>query len=410
MEKKYNFRNLNEHDNLDKLKDLFDSVFKDEGVGDLAVVATENLPGLENEQWYVAEDVKNNRLVSGLAQVDWDLRIGNIKLKAWEQAIVGTLPENRGEGLVAKLNQMLDNDAIEKNVDLIIIQGIANYYNKYGYFYSSGLENHINIQLDKIKDLETDIATFSTTEEDIDILLEQEHIRENIYFLRSVRTKANWKYMLNESKKTEYKSDTLMFEISNIKYYIKIQFEGFGEGLIVTEFSEDLAIEHYPLFLSLLKSIAKKREKPYIRFNLSINSEITKKLIDHGAVIEGHYGWQIKIVDKICFLNKISSILNSRLSSLDIGKKDFIFSLKVNNRPINFLIENLKIKEINSNEIKSDFGAEIPTDLFNPIVLGFHHWKRLQETRPDIFPYGKETEKILDTLFPKKDSWIYNKW
>lgn len=57
--KNYIFRN-SKRDDLDKIEQLLNMVFtEEEGVGKLASVATDNLPGLSYNSWYLIENKKN---------------------------------------------------------------------------------------------------------------------------------------------------------------------------------------------------------------------------------------------------------------------------------------------------------------------------------------------------------------
>lgn len=400
----YNFRTSNRKD-LDEIKHLMDRVFtEEEGVGDLAKHATLYMPGFSDKNWYLIEN-KKKELVSALVQVNWIATFNNIKLKVWEQAIVGTLKEHRGNGLIKKLNEELDKKAIENNVDFIIIQGIPGFYNKFGYRYAIEFENHINLDFKYINGSFNRSNFRTATIDDSPLFKEQETLRETIFSLQSIRTKKDWEYLLKYSKEVSYSSDIW---IINNKYYAKIQKEGFGEGLIISEISEDITLNALKELLAFLKSIALERNKPYLRFDLSIHSPVTKKIIEIGAEFNRAYGWQVKLLNPVKFLNKIIPILNQRLLNSSYKEYSGVVTLNIDNRKLFIEISKGNINKIHSGVLSDNLDAIIPRDLVEPLFLGYRSIKELQYIRPDLATFN--TYDLLNVLFPPLKNWLYSIW
>ncbi len=409
--KQYTIRKISEKSEIPKIKELFNNVFKKENVGTLAEVATDSMPGLSYHNWYVAESDIDKELVAGLAQISWDITFKNIKLKVWEQAIVGTLEKHRGKGLLTGLNKKLDENALAENVDMIIIQGIPGFYDKFGYRYSIEFENHINMQLELIEEDNKSYVEFrNALKKDIPFFIEQEKIRDDLYTIQSRRSADNWCYLMTDAKETEYSCDIWIFDYKNYSYFVKVQKEGFGEGLIVSEISENLPEILWSSLLSFLKEVAVKRGKPYIRFDLPAAGSAAKKLVESGAELTGDYGWQVKIVNPLSFLTKIKTVLEKRLSISSSADFSGIFSFWAHRKRINLHITKSVINQITIGNCDSDLEVMIPEDLFEPLVLGFHSWKELRICRPDLYSYSKEAEVLSNTLFPKEMSWLYSIW
>lgn len=183
---------------------------------------------------------------------------------------------------------------------------------------------------------------------------------------------------------------------------------GFGDGLIISEISENISMEDLLNLLSFLKYKAKEGNKPYIRFNLQENSPVSKKLINLGAKCEGRYGWQVKIHNPLGFLNKIKSSLENRV--LNSETKDGIYQISFGSGAINIVIKDKKITSINSDELEANHTIFIPRDLFEPLVLGFKSFSELEYCRPDLRPFTQEGRSFINTIYPKRDSWLYNIW
>ncbi|MGL1893551.1 MAG: GNAT family N-acetyltransferase [Spirochaetaceae bacterium] len=402
--REYEIINNSENISLTEIGLLFDEIFTDENVGNLGIVATQFMPGLEHKNWYL---IKNNKLVSGLARVNWNVTFGDILLKVWEQAIVGTLTSERGQGLISKLNQKLDIDAQKEDVDLIIIQGIPGFYNKFGYRYSIEFETHINLSLDKIMDVLKPYKVRLATIEDFPLFKLREEQDKNRLLIQSHRDLNDWMYQLSNSSETEYSSKVYVFDE---KYYVKIQDQGFGNGLIVSEISQNITSDKLDNILLFLKNDASKNSKPYIRFNLPTNSLIAKSILNRGAKIEGKYGWQVKILSYEKFLNKVKPVLENRLSNSNFNLFKGTFSLGINNKKLIIEIEDSKVNQIYWGDCECSLGINIPLDLVEPLFLGYKDWKTLNNCRPDLYVFSKDAGELLGILFPEENSWLYSIW
>ncbi len=404
--RKYSIIDNSEDITLDEIKNLFDEVFTDDNVGELAVEATRHMPGLEHKNWSLIKNEKG-KLISGFAKTHWNITFDDVPLKVWEQAIVGTIPEYRGIGLVKELNSRLDIEANNAEVDMIIIQGIPGYYHKFNYRYSIELENHINLELDLIEDNKSTVNFRIATIEDFRLLKIEEEYRKKNFLLQSHRDYNDWLYQLTDTIKTEYSSKVYIFED---QYFVKIQDHGFGDGLIISEISENITDDKLLLLLTFLKEQAEIRKKPYLRFNLPSNSPLSNKLKNLGAKLDGFYAWQVKIINVERFLNKIRPVLEKRLSSSSFKFYKGALSLSINNKNLILEVSDSKITNIYWGDYEGSLGVMIPRDLLEPLFLGFRDWKTLQNCRPDIFVFSNEAGELLNILFPEQNSWLYSIW
>lgn len=404
MNNPYQFRHITDNSNISGIKTLFNQVFKDEAVDRLAEITTLNMPALQS--WYIYED--KEKVISALAQIEWNISMGGTPLKVWEQGIVGSLEEYRGQGLIRDLNKRLDEEAINLGVDMIIIQGIPDFYHKFSYRYAIELENHINLKLNDIQGESPNNLFRVATEDDIELLLEHDNKYRGDFFIRSHRNSKDWTYQFKYGIETEYSAEVLIFEEL---YFVKIQHDGFGEGLIVSELSENIPLEKLQIVLSHLKMLALEREKPYIRFNLPTTSRLTEKIKTLGGIIEDTYAWQVKILNPADFLEKIKPHLEVRLLDSKFSKYSGGFNMIINNICYQLKIENSTITEITTeNLIEEVPGLTIPRDLFEPLILGHRSWRRLHDCRPDMFSHSKESGELADTLFPEESNWLYSIW
>ena len=236
----------------------------------------------------------------------------------------------------------------------------------------------------------TPLATLKekATDSDIPFLASQDKVFSSKFDISVSRTIEDWKYLLNHGNTTDYASEFWIISKTNSeKYSCRISLEGFGEGLIISEISENISFQAFQELLVHFRTLATKRNKPYLRFDISKDSKIYPWLLELGAESGITYGWQIKIPNKIEFLKKMKPELENRISNGSIQEFTGTFKLNFYKYSIDLIWENGKLSKIEqSNELEGEHTLNIPEDLFEQLILGFKSWKELQYLRPDLFP------------------------
>jgi hypothetical protein len=418
-----NIRRSTSNNDSKGLKTLLNHIFNPEKVGDLAETFFYHLPGMKPDYWFLAEDTLTSQLISSFTLIPWVWEYKGVELKIAEMGLVGTDENYRGKGLMKLLNKEFDKTIEEEKFDLAVIQGIPGFYHRFGYYYALAMENHINLFLDSLPEIEGGEKSFNfrlANEYDIPFLLKEDSEFRKQYSISVKRDEPAWKYILTNGKSTDYGSDVWIMENSSIgkKYYFRIQLQGFGTGLILNETSENMEVSSLKSLLSFCRKLAIERSKPYIRINMHNESGIGKYAISLGTTESLSYAWQIKIHNKLNFLKKIKPILEKRLTSSSLNNVTGNLRLDFYLEKIDILFENGKIKSIstgNQDIVKNTFC--ISADLFPALCLGHRSWKELQHVRPDIFPEplyvnpvadaDNISGQLIDILFPKSKSWVY---
>lgn len=408
------------------LNELFTEVFHPEEVGVLAETIFNHLPRMKKKYWFIAEDKKSSTIASAFALIPWRWDMEGVPLKVAEMGIVGTREAHRGKGLMRLLNKEFDRTLMEETFDLSVIQGIPGFYHNFGFYYSVAMENHIDLPLHLIPDRpENERCAFRLAgPDDIPILMEADAIYGRSFFITTQRDEANWRYLLNESQKTEYGSEFWLVENREMKetYYCRIPREGFGQGLILSEISENISHDALLELLVFCKGMAGRRNKPYIRLNLHNESGAGRIAISMGAEKSKPYAWQVKFPDRIRFLEKMAPILERRMENSCFKNFTGCVRLDLFKTGIDL---NWKEGVLESVLPKSEEECEntlcVNQDLFPALCLGHRTWRELQYTRPDIFPWrlyirpdgfkaSDRTGLLTDTLFPRRNSWVYEQY
>ena len=413
MNNTYRIRRAESSDDAKRLHTLFSDVFHPEDIGTLAETMFYHLPRMEQKYWFIAEEKKTAKIVSAFALIPWTWEMEGIKLLVAEMGIVGTQKKHRGQGLMRILNKEFDKTLDTEKFDLAVIQGIPGFYHRFGYYYSLPLENHINLPLHLIPEVqEKDKYSFHLASvEDIPYLLQEDQIYREHFSISTFRDKANWRYLLTDSLKTEYGSEYWIMEHrDNQKFYCRIPRHGFGSGLILSEISDSITYEALRHLLFFSKKLANERNKPYIRLNLHQDSTASKMAISMGAEHGKTYAWQIKIPNIIRLLKKIRPVLEKRLEASSF--KNFSGTLRLNffKTKVDLLwvegsLENVLLGE---GECKDTFS--INADLFPILCLGHRTWREIKYIRPDISPSSGKSMLLIEILFPPRKSWIHEQY
>lgn len=363
-------------------------------------------------------------MVSAFALIPWTWKMDGIRLKVAEMGLVGTLESHRGQGLMKILNREFDQTLDEEKFDLAVIQGIPGFYHRFGYRYAIPLENHINLPLHGLPDEPANAGYFIRPAglDDIDFLLQEDKTYRKFYHISAVRDEDNWRYLLTESRKTEYGSDFWIIERrdSAESFYCRMPREGFGKGLIISEISEGISHEAVMSLFSFFKKKAGELGKPYIRLNLHNDSISGKTAIHMGAEKGKPYAWQIKIPDKGRLLTIMTPVFEKRLQNSSFSSFSGTLRLDFFNARVDLNWQNGRLESVLPGDEKecpnTFFFSE---DLFPALCLGHRTWQELQYNRPDIFPAPQYIRPslqpdlsgmLMDVLFPKKRSWIVEQY
>lgn len=410
----YTIRRAESAADAPRLNRLFSEVFYPDEVGAMAEAMFHHLPGLKREYWFMAEEAASGRIVSGFVLIPWTWQMEGARLKVAEMGIVGTLEVHRGRGLMRSLNKEFDRTLQEEGFDLAVIQGIPGFYQQFGYTYALPLENHINLPLHLIAERrESDRTTFRLAgDDDIPFLMAQDNDYRAAYAISTFRDEAHWRYLLNESRQTEYGSEFwIMTQGPDAEpFYCRIPREGFGKGLIVSEVSEAITVDALVTLFAFCKELAVARDKPYIRLNLANESPAGRLAIAMGAQPGTPYAWQIKIPDPARLLTTMAPVLERRLQDGLFRGFSSRFRLNFYKSGVDLNWQDGRLESITAVDGQSDYTLSIPGDLLPALCLGYCSRQELRHVRPDIGRGSAANALLVETLFPPSKAWIHEQY
>jgi len=287
---------------------------------------------------------------------------------------------------------------------------IPYYYRQFGYEYALPLEPRLTLQARQIPDQSEPAFTFhQATLDDIPTLMRLYDEAAANLAIRTVRDEATWRYLLNDAKGTETEREALLIQDAGgqIAGYACISLHHFGEELNMNEVSR-LSYDAALATLQNVKQLSLEREKPGIRLNLPLGCTLAQVALSLGGRDEGAYAWQIHVPDAVALLRTIAPVLERRVAASPLARltRDVRISLYRETIQVRFAAG--KLTEV-ANVGFTPWHEEpirFPPLQFIPLVLGYRTWQELKTAFPDV-EVTPESRLLVDTLFPKTESFIY---
>jgi len=394
-----------------RLKTLYNKVFgTEEQVGELAEVMYNHLPDLPRKNWFALENLNNKDFTAALVLIPWEWNFEGVTLKVAEQGIVGTDSDYQGQGFISQLNREFDAQLDQENYDLAVIQGIPGFYQNFGYRYSIPLENHINLELNKVSpnliQKPSDTRIRLASEADIPLLMTLERAQQTLRSISTLRKREDWNYIFSKGVGTDYSSDFYILESEDRSTYIRIFKQGFGDGLIVGEVCANLNSEELDMLLPFLTDLAGKRNKPYIRFNEHSDSIVAQMLYSRGAVFVEGWAWQVKIPNLLRFISKCRTVLERRLKNSPLNQFSGTLRMDSFREQVDIICQSGQIVEVKKGEGECTHTISMSSELLPLILLGAKASDDILKIRPDLMTSSSLAKDFLRILFPHQISWI----
>jgi len=367
-------------------------------------------PATRPEHWLYIEDESSKQAVSTLCLIPVEWRYEDVTLKSGEVGIVATLDSYRNRGLVRSLMARHRELLQEGQFDLSHIQGIPYFYRQFGYEYAMPLDVHWNLELHSLPDKPADNLSYSfrlATVQDIPILMRLYDEGVKGLDISTIRSERVWHYLLEQSLSTVVGAETwLVLDASNQPVgYFRIPFHGFGNGLIVNETSR-LNNEMAAAVLYHLKAVTQERGKPYIRLDLPESNDLLRVAVGFNAHNEGHYAWQMHLVDVARLLRKLTPVLERRIAASIFAGMTRTLCLNLYREAFELCFEKGKLRTVKSIGFSDTWGIKIPPLLLTPLLLGYHSHKQLRDMYPDV-SIDRPFHELIDVMFPKLESFIF---
>ena len=149
-----------------------------------------------------------------------------------------------------------------------------------------------------------------------------------------------------------------------------------------------------------------ERDKPYIRLCLPRDCALVQAARCRGAHDQGHYAWQIKIVDVCRLLRTLAPVLDRRIANSPFAGLTRDVCLNLYREAFELRFREGRLSEVVPLGFSDQGGTRIPPLLLAPLVLGYRSREELAQARHDFSVWG-EWQPLIDVLFPKMASFLY---
>ena len=397
-------------DDVERVAALTKTVFEGEEVDTLTRGLFLHHPDTSLDDLIFVQDEKSGKAVSTLCLIPWTWRCEDVEIPVGEMGIVGTLKEYRNRGLIRKQVELFKQRLRERGCLLSQIQGIPYYYRQFGYEYALPLEQWLTLQARQIPDRAEPTYTFrQATLDDVPTLMRLYDEAAPDLPIHTVRNEAIWRYLLTKTKGTEMERDILLIKNpgGQTAGYACIAHHGFGEELNVNEVSR-LSYDAAMATLQHFKQLTVEREKPGIRLNLPLGCTLAQVALSLGGHDDGAYAWQIHVPDVAALLRALAPVLERRIAASSLAGLTQDVRISLYRETIQLRFEAGKVTEVTNAGFTTwhEEPIRFPPLQFTPLVLGYRTWQELKAAFPDVDVTPK-SRLLVDTLFPKTESFIY---
>lgn len=378
----------------------------------------DNLPNLDRESNFYIRDLDKGIIVSAASAIPSVWMYETIPLSNLELGWVGTLKGYRRKGLARALYTHFEEILQRNEYHISTIMGIPYYYRQFGYDFILPMDRRVQLRVDQIpvpKDEANKSIVFREAHHnDIPnlIRLYDEHNRKIL--VHAARTKGLWELQERFHKEFEQEFKTIVLEregrvVGYFRLCIRGEKKHAPQGLWLSVMESSItAFDDVLQTLQYLRERAAEENTCRIDLMGPAVNNLCRVAQNLGGHVDIGWKYQIRIPDMTRFLERIRPALESRL----IGTmfEGMTRELAVNTYEHCYLLSFVNgklapVKDIGMQEVGEYRNFRAPPNDLVRLVLGDYNTEELRSQNID-FIVSKELKPLVETLFPKKSSFI----
>ncbi|MBN2047587.1 MAG: GNAT family N-acetyltransferase [Anaerolineaceae bacterium] len=364
-------------------------------------------PGIGAEQFLVAENLENQKIASSLTYQPKHLCYDGIELRAGVIELVGTMPEDRGRGLVRAMMAEAHQMSNKRGDHLRLILGIPHFYRQFGYGMALEADYHARVRLEDdpmppAAESARPLALRPVDEADLDWVTAFTARETRRELVSPVISKALWRYELIDHHPRN---------VNRRDWYV-IEQDGEALGLLSFRVEEQTGMIYYcevdttrsawagftPRLLALLRG---RFGFEQLQLNLYSAHPLARALASR-LEKEGHYAWYVDIPDLAVFLNAARPALDRRLASSPYSAYSGDVIINTYRQRLRMTIESGTVTAVEPDQEASESAAKlsIAEDMVPAFFLGQRSLSEIRELYPETYS-TQFPDNLLETLFPK---------
>jgi predicted N-acetyltransferase YhbS len=367
----------------------------------------EGHPQLEPSGWLFVEDQGGGQAVATLSLMPLTWRFGPASLPVAELGFVATRPAYRRRGLQRTLSAAFDRIALANGYALAAIEGIPYFYRQFGYEYALPLfDSRFDLALDQIPAGPLAPYAFrSAGPADVPHLMAFYRQGSADLVITTERSEAMWHYYLNMPPEASF--GLQLYLISHDGHeagYLALAPSGWANRLNLVELSlagvghgweVGSAVESA---LRFARGRAEEGGHESVGLQLPAGHAACRWARERGHQEEGVYGWQMKVLDPVRFLNAIAPLLEGRLAASALGGYSGELRFNLYQLKVGLRLDGGRVSAL-ALEPEADTDVNLPPFAATQLWLGWKSFAALDDWHKDV---GAKEEKhtLLEVLFP----------
>jgi hypothetical protein len=378
----------------------------------------DNLPNLDRESNFYIRNLDKGIIVSAASAIPSVWMYEAIPLSNLELGWVGTLKEYRRKGLVRALYTHFEEILQRNEYHISTIMGIPYYYRQFGYDFILPMDRTVQLRVDQIpvpkNEARESIVFREAIRDDIPNLMRLYDEHNSKMLVHAARTKDLWELQERFHREFEQEFKTMVLERDDrVVGYFRLCVRGEkkqaprGLWLSVME-SSITTFDDVLQTLQYLRTRAAKANTCRIDLAGPAVNNLCRVAQNLGGHVDIGWKYQIRIPNMTRFLEQIRPALESRF----IGTmfEGLTHELAINTYEHCYILSFVNgklapVKDIGMQEVGEYRNFRAPPNDLVRLVLGDYNTEELRSQNID-FIVSKELKPLVETLFPKKNSFI----
>ncbi len=374
----------------------------------------EGHPQLDPSGWLFVEDRGSGQAVATLSLMPLTWRFGSVSLPVAELGFVATRPAYRKRGLQRVLSAAFDRIALANGYTLAAIEGIPFFYRQFGYDYALPLfDSRFDLQLDLLPALPSTPWSFRQARPE-DILNLMAFYRQSTanLVITTERSKAMWQYFLSKPDGATFGFRLYMISRNRCDVgYLAVAPSGWVNRLNLLELSlSDVASDSevrggVEAVLQFACARAHEGNHESVGLQLPPGHPACDWAREKGCRELGVYGWQMKVLDPVGFLQIIGPVLERRLAASAFSGTSGEIGFNLYRLKVGLVLDSDGVR-VRALDPDAETHASIPPFAATQLWLGWKSLGALDDWHKDVVA-REESRPLLETLFPVLDGKVH---
>ncbi len=378
----------------------------------------DNLPNLDRESNFYIRDLDKGMIVSVASAIPSVWMYENIPLTNLELGWVGTLKEYRRKGFARALYTHFEEILQRGEYHISTIMGIPYYYRQFGYDFILPLNRKVQLRVDQIpvpkNEASKAIVFREAHQDDIPNLMHMFDVHSKKMLVHAARTKGLWELQERFHREFEQEFKTIILEregkvVGYFRLCVRGAKKNTPQGLWLSVMESSITtFDDVLQTLQYLRGRAAEENTCRIDLMGPAVNNLCRVAQNLGGNVDIGWKYQIRIPDMTRFLEQIRPTIESRL----IGTmfEGMTRELAINTYEHCYLLPFVNgklaaVKDIGMQEVGGYRNFRAPPNDLVRLALGNYDTEELRSQNID-FIVSKELKPLVETLFPKRDSFI----